>query len=186
MSNQSLYRLLEWISVVTAVLILSYCPAVADLHSPNSHRSYPSSASLDASMSDGTYVANSQADNDLISYRLVITFSNKHISSADFRLLYDGFDWHSGIAPYIEQWLIDPPGHSTFVTNAATYEVNAAAAIAYNTQLVGLRNPNQLPTPPPGSNFTSVYASLLNSWNRLVELKLLLVEKRQCNNPWHQ
>ncbi len=127
-------------------------------------------------MHDGTYVGDSEADDNLISYRLVVSVASQRIAKADFRLLFDGFDWGSGTALYLEQNNIEPRRHAILYPMEAKYNATAVAATSINTQLVGLSNPNQLPAPHPCSNMTSLYNGLLDSWRKLVELKLQLVE----------
>ena len=128
---------------------------------PNSNSKLHGPVTGNLNLPDGTYVGHSKANDNLISYWLVLTVEKQRVGSADFRELYDGFDWGSGSAPYVEMWIIDPPRRATFLANVPEYEAQAAAAISYNSALVGLRNPNQ--PPPPPSNATSVYERLVDS-----------------------
>ncbi len=125
------------------------------------------------SMPDGIYVGDTRADDDLISYRLQVTIAGHEIAAADFRELWDGFPFTPGGDAYNKQWLVDPVRRPAYLANEPRFVEQAAAAQAYDSRLVGLTDPDQIPAPT--SNIT-VYDALLEAWTNLARTRLKIVQ----------
>lgn len=162
--------------VTSAVALIVPCLVLVQAYPPTKGSYTSDCSSLECTLPDGTYVGDSRPDTNLVSYRLVVTMSKAHIVKADFRLLFDGFDWGSGTASYINENDIDPGRRAVFLPMESVYNATAIAATEYNTRLVGLRSPSQIPPPDVCSNLTSLYKGLIDCWAALVELKLQLIE----------
>jgi len=128
---------------------------------------------LPRSMTDGIYVADSRSDDNLISYRLQVTIAAHKIAAADFEELWDGFPFDAGEDAYNQQWLVDPVRRPEYLANVPAFYAQASAARSYDSQLVGLTSPAQIP--PPASE-TGLYDALLDAWTSLVRTQLLLVQ----------
>ncbi|HEX6518785.1 MAG TPA: PHB depolymerase family esterase [Streptosporangiaceae bacterium] len=74
---------------------------------------------------------------------------------------------------YNQQWIIDPVRRPVYLANVPAFYAQASAAQSYDSQLVGLTSPAQIP--PPATE-PGVYNALLDAWTSLVRTRLLLVQ----------
>jgi poly(3-hydroxybutyrate) depolymerase len=157
------------IVVIVALAVLSQATAVS-MAAPSAVGTDLGAPATAGSMPDGIYVGDTRTDDNLISYRLQVTIADHTITAADFRERWDGFPFN---ATYIEQSMIDPVRRPVYDANEPTFIAQAAAAQAYDSQLVGLTDPDQIPV--PASN-VAVYDALLEAWASLVTTRLKIVQ----------
>jgi poly(3-hydroxybutyrate) depolymerase len=154
------------VAVAVAGLIGSFAgPGAASAHS------HPESGGDAHSLPDGTYVGHTTPGDDLVSYRLQVTVAHHRITSADFRELWDGFDYSAASDAYIQQWIIDPARRAAYLAAEPTYLAHLDAATAYDPELIGLTGPETL---PPATGDPSVHRALLAAWNNVLQLRLRL------------
>ena len=144
------------LTAACAAVAVAAWPATAATAQPAAAGSRPSAGvpDLPRSMPDGTYVADSRPDDNLISYRLQVTVTAHKIAAADFEELWDGFPFNAASDAYNKQWLVDPVRLAAYLADVPAFTAQAAAAQAYDSQLAGLSSPAQI---PPPSSSTGVY-----------------------------
>ena len=132
---------------------------------------------IPSSLKDATYVGVTEADNDLISYRLQVTMKGDKITKASFYMCFDGCEYTSGTTDYLlnNQWMgmKNPTRRARYESMDSTFSSNAIAATSYNEKLIGLSNPSQLTKP---STNKEVYAALQSAWKNIMENQLIVVE----------
>lgn len=138
------------------------------------------SQSITASLKDATYVGVTDADNDLISYRLEVTLKDNKINKANFYMCFDGCEYTSDTISYLlnNQFMgmKNPERRARIELMSNTFNDNAAAAKAYNEKLIGLSNLDELSQPSVNKD---VYAALKTAWNDIEVNQLMVVEHRE-------
>lgn len=133
-----------------------------------------------ASLKDATYVGVTDADNDLISYRLQVTMKGDKITKASFYMCFDGCEYTSGTTDYLlnNQWMgmKNPTRRERYKSMDSTFNSNAIAAKSYDEKLIGLSNPSQLTKP---STNKEVYEALKAAWKNIMENQLIVVEHKE-------
>lgn len=174
MNAPRLVRIVTMAALCLATAVAAW-PAVRAEAAGGSTSSAPGARvpGLPRSMPDGSYVADSHPDDNLISYRLQVTVAAHKIAAADFEELWDGFPFNAGSDAYNQQWLVDPVRRPDYLADVPTFYAQASAAQAYDSQLVGLTSPAQIP--PPASE-PGVYDALIDAWTSLIRTRLLLVQ----------
>ena len=135
---------------------------------------------MPASLKDATYVGVTDADSDLMSYRLQVTMKGSKITKANFYMCFDGCEYTSGTTDYLlnNQWMgmKNPARRARYQSMDSTFKSNSIAATSYNEKLIGLSNPSGLPEP---STNKEVYAALQTAWKNIVEDQLIVVEHKE-------
>ena len=135
---------------------------------------------MSSALKDATYVGVTDADNDLISYRLQVTIQGSKITKANFYKCFDGCEYTSGTTDYLlnNQWMgmKNPARRAKYESMNNTFNNNAIAATSYNKKLIGLSNPSELTEP---STNKEVYTALKAAWKNIVEDQLIVVEHRE-------
>jgi poly(3-hydroxybutyrate) depolymerase len=134
---------------------------------------------MSSALKDATYVGVTDADNDLISYRLQVTIKGGKITKASFYMCFDGCEYTSGTTDYLlnNQWMgmRNSTRRARYESMDNTFNDNAIAARSYNEKLIDLSNPSELTEP---STNKEVYVALKAAWKNIMEDQVSVVEHR--------
>lgn len=167
------------VACVTAISMLCITTTSSAFAMEQSLNNAKASQAISSSLKDATYVGITDADNDLISYRLEVTVKGSKINKANFYMCFDGCEYTSDTISYLlnNQFMgmKNTERRARIESMSNTFNDNAAVAKSYNEKLIGLSNPGELPQP---SKNKEVYAALQAAWKNIMEEQLMVIEHR--------